>query len=302
MFAAAILVPAAAAGCARGGDQVAETVIEVVTAAPQSPSSPQAPASQSPSSAPASSPGAVPAGAARLIEEYDEFAGSLDSPVGVAIVPVGGGAEPILLGDQTPMVAWSTIKVPLALAAERKNGPSSAENAAIVNSDNSSAEELWASLGTNAEASAAVTAVLREGGDEHSDVPAQQLRPPYTIFGQTVWKLGDAATFTANLPCLPGSEQVVDLMGQVSGNQQWGVEVMRSPKSTAVKGGWGPGAQSGYDVRQIGLVTFRNGDRVAIAMATNAAGSSMDGGTGQLNSVARWLNQRLELLPRGSCG
>ncbi|MFW0796252.1 hypothetical protein AAFP30_20735 [Gordonia sp. CPCC 205515] len=236
-----------------------------------------------------------------LAADFRRTAATIGMPVGVAIAPVGGNAVPALsLGDQTVRVAWSTIKVPLALAAERVNGPSAAETAAIVNSDNASAEQLWASLGTPTEAAAAVTAVLREGGDQQTVVPAQQLRAGFTIFGQTQWALPDAATFTAHLPCLPGSAHVVQLMGQVAGNQQWGVEVMRTPASTAVKGGWGPGDSGGYLVRQIGLIRYRDGQSTAVTMS--AFGGSMDGGIAALNALARWLDRHIMRLPRGRCG
>ncbi len=228
-----------------------------------------------------------------------EFA-RLGVPVGVAIAPVGkSAAAPIVLGRSAPVVAWSTIKVPLAVAAQRANGPTAAETNAIINSDNASAEQLWASLGDNATASAAVTGVLREGGDATTVVPSQRLRSGYTIFGQTLWPLSNAATFTAHLPCLPGTEHVVSLMGQVAGNQQWGVEVMAAPKMTAVKGGWGPGQTAGYVVRQIGLITYRDSTMTAIAMST--VGSSMGEGIASLNAVANWLNRNISRLPRGRC-
>ncbi|MDL9938462.1 hypothetical protein QSJ18_17070 [Gordonia sp. ABSL1-1] len=220
--------------------------------------------------------------------------------VGVAMAPVGGDAVAALtLGDRTDRVAWSTIKVPLAVAAERVNGPSAAETAAIIDSDNDAAQTLWSSLGSDAAAAQAVTSVLREGGDQTSVVPARQRRAGYTIFGQTRWSLSAAATFTAHLPCMPGTDHVRGLMGRVAGNQQWGVEIMRAPTSTAVKGGWGPGESSGYLVRQIGIITFGDGRATAVAMS--ALAGSMSGGVAALNAVANWLSRHLRSLPRGRC-
>ncbi len=228
------------------------------------------------------------------------MAAQVGVPVGVALAPVGrGDSRPIMLGDNTPQVAWSTIKVPLAVAAERQNGPSTAESNAIINSDNASAEALWSSLGSDAVAARKVTAVLREGGDTQSTVPAQRLRAGFTVFGQTVWTLPAAATFTAHLPCMPGTAHVVSLMGQVAGNQQWGIEVMSTPRSTAVKGGWGPGVDGSYLVRQIGLITFSDGRQTAVAMS--AAGGSMSGGIAALNAIGNWLNRNAARLPRGAC-
>lgn len=269
--------------------------------APISPVTVTVTASPSSSGAPSSAVAAPAAAANRaMAADFRRIAATIGMPVGLAIAPVGGRAVPALsLGDQMTRVAWSTIKVPLAIAAERANGPSAAETMAIVNSDNASAEQLWESLGTSDRAATAVTAVLREGGDRQTVVPSQQRRAGFTTFGQTLWSLPNAATFTANVPCLPGSAHVVQLMGQVAGNQQWGVEVMRSPVSTAVKGGWGPGEASGYLVRQIGLIRFRDGRATAIAMS--AVGGSMSDGIVALNTLAEWLDHQIRRLPRGRC-
>jgi len=283
--AAALVMPLAACGSDSSSDTVA-TVTQTVTAGATSTSTGAPPSSTS-----------GPKSSAKLAASFDAL--TLSQPVGLAVVPVGGG-DPLLFGDQTPQVAWSTIKVPLALAAERKNGPSSAESAAITASDNASAEALWASLGGGEQAAQAVTAVLREGGDTESTVPSQKLRGEFTIFGQTTWPLKNAATFTSNLPCLPGSRRLISLMGQVAGNQQWGVETIRA-KSTAVKGGWGPSVTGGYVVRQIGLITKRDGSRIAVAMSTYSAGASMESGIAALNQAGSWVASHLASLPSGKC-
>ena len=191
-------------------------------------------------------------------------------PVGVAIVPVGKSEPLITAGDQTPMVAWSTIKVPLAVASERAGGQSAPQTRAIVESDNSAAESLWASIGSDTDAAAAVTAILREAGDTTTTVPSAQLRAGFTTFGQTTWPLAAAAAFTAHLPCMAGTEHVLALMGQVAGNQQWGGGDGR----TVIDGGQGrlgSGPVLGEVVRQIGLVTHSDGTMTAIAMATQGA-------------------------------
>lgn len=278
-------------GCASGDSESGPTSTVTVYATPSS-SAPSASSASSSSPSSAANPA--------LAASFQKVASGTGLRVGVAVAPVGEDSKATMVfGDRDPGVAWSTIKVPLAVAAERENGRSDAETNAIINSDNASAEELWASLGTAEEASAAVTAVLREGGNPDVTVPSQQLRAGFTVFGQTVWSLPDAATFTGHLPCMPGTEHVVSLMGQVAGNQQWGVEIMRLPKSTAVKGGWGPGVDGAYLVRQIGLITYRNGARSAVAMS--AVGGSMSGGIAALNAMANWLNQNITALPRGGC-
>ncbi|MGW5523543.1 hypothetical protein [Gordonia sp. NPDC003950] len=279
-------------GCATSDSAGPQSTVTVYA----SPSS-----SSTSSSAYASSPSSVtPASNQALAASFRRVASGTGLTVGVAVAPVGGPSRPtITLGDLTPGVAWSTIKVPLAVAAERENGESASEANAIINSDNASAEALWASLGSNEEASRKVTAVLREGGNPNVVVPSVQQRAGFTIFGQTAWTLPAAATFVGHLPCMQGTEHVVSLMGQVAGNQQWGVEVMRLPKATAVKGGWGPGVDGAYLVRQIGLVTYRSGEQSAVAMS--AVGGSMSGGIAALNAVGNWLNANIAALPRGRC-
>ncbi|MFE0749663.1 hypothetical protein [Gordonia sp. NPDC058843] len=283
------------AGCATEPDAEPIDPVTVTVTADPSASTPAGPGPSAPNSS--ASP---PASYGGLAASFRTMAASTGLTVGIAIAPVGGSAVPALtLGDETPRVAWSTIKVPLAVAAERANGPSPAARAAIVDSDNASAESLWSSLGGGQAAADSVTAVLRDGGDTTTVVPATQRRAGFTVFGQTVWSLPDAATFTAGLPCLPGARNVVALMGRVAGNQQWGIEIMPAPRATAVKGGWGPGVADGYLVRQIGIVTFRDGQRAAVAMS--AVGGSMSGGIAALNSAANWLDANLVRLPRGRC-
>lgn len=285
---AVVAVAALCAGCATDQEATPSPVIVTVTASATS-------------SAYAAPPTSASAESVALQQRLSSIAAAAIQPVGISVTPVGGElADTVSAGDQSTQVAWSTIKVPLAVAAERENGRSASQTAAITQSDNAAAEALWASLGSDAQASAAVTAVLRDGKDPTTVVPSQHLRAGFTIFGQTQWPLPNAATFTANLPCIEGSAHVIDLMGQVAGNQQWGVEIMAAPRATAVKGGWGPGAMSGYLVRQIGLITYRDGSQTAIALSS--VGASMGSGIAALNAAANGLNKSLRLLPRGRCG
>ncbi|MEE3849944.1 hypothetical protein VZC37_06345 [Gordonia sp. LSe1-13] len=287
LSAAAALVLAGCEVDLPGGEITPVTV--TVTAG----SSPALPATDA--STPRDSPDQI-----KLRSGFNRLSASIGAPVGIAVAPVGGVADPRLqFGDQSSHVAWSTIKVPLALAAQRAIGPTAAETAAIVDSDNESAEHLWAALGTPAQAAAAVTGILREGRDEETIVPEQRRRPGFTVFGQTVWALPAAATFTANLRCLPGGRPVAALMSRVASNQKWGAEIMPSPTSTAVKGGWGPGIAGGYLVRQIALVDHSDGRATAVAMS--AVADSLDSGVAHLNAIGNWLDAVLNQLPRGRC-
>lgn len=236
----------------------------------------------------------------RLRDGFAELSQTLAQPVGISIAPVGGDTT-LDLGDQTAQVAWSTIKVPLALAAQRQNGAAVTADvtAAIISSDNAAAERLWASLGPPQTAAEQVERVLAEAGDTTTEVSSERSRPGFTAFGQTVWTLPASAGFTAGLPCLPDSGNVVDLMGRVDGGQQWGLS--RVDRSVAVKGGWGPLLDGGYLVRQIGIITADDGQQIAVSMSTHAPGATMDSGIAALNEVGDWLNTQLRSLPRGRC-
>ncbi|QKT06549.1 hypothetical protein HUN08_04610 [Gordonia sp. X0973] len=242
---------------------------------------------------------ALGAGALGLNKSLEPL--GLNQKVVVAIAPVGRVDEPIVIGDNKPaQVAWSTIKVPLAIAAERKHrGPMPQTVAAIVASDNEAAQALWASLGDGQQASAAVTAVLREAGDRRTVVPATPKRPPYTVFGQTTWSAENAARFTAGMACLPDSARVRQLMGKVDAEQRWGAATLGA--RAGVKGGWGPGTGGGYVVRQLALITHRDGSQTAAAIVTFGSGTSMASGTSALNHVGAWLAKQEKNLPRGYC-
>ncbi|MFT3661925.1 MAG: hypothetical protein QM809_11140 [Gordonia sp. (in: high G+C Gram-positive bacteria)] len=224
----------------------------------------------------------------------------LKTPTGIALAPVGGGT-PVLLGDQTIRDAWSTIKIPLALAAERRNGQNRSETKAIVDSDNRSARRLTRSLGSPGEAVDAVTSVLREGGDARTLVLPATDDDEWPHLGETLWALSDSALWTAKLPCMDGSEHILALMAQVGRTQNWGLR-KASSEDAAVKGGWGVDERDrGYLVRQIGILTLDDGSRVAVSMSVHAPKMSYDTGVTVMNTLGRWLGRHRALLPGGRC-
>ncbi len=230
---------------------------------------------------------------------HDSFGAlRLPAPTGVAITPVGGGRS-LLFGDQTPQDAWSTIKAPLGLAAERMHGMSRTEAHAVIDSDNRSARILTRSFGGPDEATKALENVLREGGDMVTE-PARRHGRDFPMLGETRWALADSAGWTANLPCLTGSEHMLELMRGVSRVQDWGVRRIGG-RSTAVKGGWGEAPDGGYVVRQIGLVTLPNGSQAAVSASVHKAGMTFETGTAALDQVAHWLKANLTRIPGGEC-
>jgi len=209
---------------------------------------------------------------------FDELAQTVPGKVGVAIA--SAGAEPVSLGEWSDGVAWSTIKVPLAVAALRA-GVAHADQlvAAITRSDNAAAEELWSQLGDPA--APLVQSVLREAGDPVSVVESRRLRAEYTPFGQTRWSLADQARFAAGLSCVSEASRIVDLMGALSVDHRWGL----AAKGFAAKGGWGPGLTDGYLVRQFAIVS----GTVGVAVAAEVREGGYQVGVDAINSVADWV-------------
>ena len=139
---------------------------------------PSQPESTQSSSAPASQPSQVPASPATpavpppvaggpFATEFASLAAQLNATVGIVVRPVGAGPAPVTAGEWSTGTAWSTIKVPLAIAGLRETNPpqvTDAMRAAITQSDNEAAESIWQSLGDPAEAAKKVEAVLAETG------------------------------------------------------------------------------------------------------------------------------------------
>lgn len=215
---------------------------------------------------------------------------------GIALTPAGGDGQILTAGAWQDGVAWSTIKVPLAIAATRVDQQAAGSaSSAIRNSDNTAAESLWAGLGGGASASRAVTEVLAEGGVTNAPVPSVRTRAEYSIFGQTRWSLVDQARFAGALPCLDAAGPVVELMGEISQDQRWGLGQIQGAR---FKGGWGPGESGGYLVRQFGLVPGVDGD-VAVAMAVDAP--SFEAGVAILSAMADALAPELSTIRGGRC-
>jgi hypothetical protein len=212
---------------------------------------------------------------------------------GLAVSGVGLNRPVSQVGTLRDGVAWSTIKVPIAVAVEARAGshPTTAEQSlltrAITVSDNSAAEELWASLGPPNAAAAAVRNVLASTGDTSTRVETRVLRPGFTSFGQTQWPLAAQQRFIAGLPCLPNAEPVLSLMTQVVSDQRWGLGSIGT--DTQFKGGWGPDPDGRYLVRQMGIVRLANGRLLAASILTMPADASFETGTANLTQIARWL-------------
>lgn len=261
------------------------------------------------------------------------LAGGLVQHVAVAIAPVGPApVSPIILsghpeagqppaGGDGPedLVAWSTIKVPLALAVIDRAGADSSttspgedsSDAGVTTSDgsgipedldpmlrasdNAAADRAWASLGDPRRAAAQVQAVLRSGGDRHSRVPSEVTVPGYSAFGQTEWALRDQAIFTARLPCLDGYREIAEPLTEVDPIQLWGVASLDGAVS---KAGWGSTAE-GYVVRQLAVLPAGRGQ---VAVSLQALAADHASAVSALDALAEALAEVIPTLEGGRCG
>ena len=200
-----------------------------------------------------------------LAADFDHLTAGLHAEAGIAVSAVGTGQPPMTLGQWRSGPAWSTIKVPLVIAAlrdEPRPDVTDAMRAAIVGSDNAAAESIWTGLGDPVSAAHKVEAVLRETGDP-TTVRAQRSRPEFSAFGQTDWSLIDQARFMAKAVCDKANAPVFTLMGEVEADQLWGIGTVGDSR---FKGGWGPSPTGSYLVRQMGVLAGPTG-MIAVALA-----------------------------------
>lgn len=267
----------------------------------QAPPSDQAPAPDSdvapdPHAVP-TDPGAPDQPSPTDAEAFDRIAAGLPTGSGLAMAPVGRPDLVRTAGNLATDVAWSTVKVPLAIAALRVSPDlAGVAEQAITISDNAAAETLWSALGGEPGAAAAVETVMAQAGDGTTRVPTSRLRPGFSTFGQSLWALGDQARFAAGLACMPDADPVLGMMTRIDPSQQWGLG--RVP-GAAFKGGWGPTMDgTGYLVRQFGVIATNNG-LVGVAIATYAP--DMGSGAAQLSGIGDRIAAEVGSIGGGEC-
>jgi len=221
-----------------------------------------------------------------LAAAFDEFSAALPAKTGIAVAPAGGRL--VSLGWWSSGVAWSTVKVPLAIAA-LSEGNAALVSRTITASDNVAAEELWSQLGDSA--SNLVQSVVRAAGDPTTVVESRRLRPGYTPFGQTRWSLVGQARFAAGLSRVPQASRIIDLMRDLAPAHRWGL----SAKGFAAKGGWGPGIADDYLVRQFAVIPAGSAT-IGVALAAEVGDGGYEAGVEVVNSLTDWLVERLPEL------
>ena len=214
-----------------------------------------------------------------------------DNPgTGIAVAGGGGG---FAAGMTDPVAAWSTAKVPLAIAAERAGvAEDNTVTQAITYSDNAAADSLWEALGGGQDAARATQAVIGA-----VTVPATPPREGFSSFGQTQWSVAQQAKFVSSLGCMDGAEPVLAAMGQPDPAQNYG---LGSLEGAVKKGGWGPATDGSYEARQMGLVTL-GGHTVAVALYASADSGDYGDAQQMLTRLAAQLESSEVEWPAAGC-
>lgn len=209
--------------------------------------------------------------------------------LGVATV---GEEQPEAAGFTAPSPAWSTIKVPIAIAATRTT-PELEEDAraAVTASDNAAAQRLFDATGPEA-----VDVVLAHAGLA-ARVNTAPLRPEFSTFGQTQLSVADEAVLAGRLACVESAAPVLAHMGKIDPAQAYGLGTV----GALFKGGWGPDTTGAYQVRQFGLVPRGDGSWAPVALTALPADGSYATGQAMLTAAAEALAEDPERLPAAAC-
>ena len=160
-------------------------------------------------------------------------------------------------------------------------------------SDNEAAAALFADLerahGGLAGASATVGEVLREAGDGTTEVSTRG-RDGFSTYGQTDWSLPNQQLFMSKLAakCIGSTESdeyVLSLMGEVS-SDDWGLGSAGLPARW--KGGWGPGTDGRYLVRQMGILEV-GGKEAVVTLAAIPSNGQFETAEQMATTIAQWL-------------
>ncbi len=235
-----------------------------------------------------------------LAADFGDVEAELEGEVG-ATIGAPGSSQVVAIGDLSSGSAWSTSKVPISLRLLRDvGGPSglSAPQAdemrrALTLSDNEAAAALFADLerkhGGLVGASAAVGEVLREAGDSTTEISTQG-REGFSTYGQTDWSLANQQLFMSRLAakCIGSAEAdeyVLGLMGEV-GSDSWGLGSAGLPARW--KGGWGPGIDGRYLVRQMGVLEV-GGKEAVVTLAAIPSNGEFETAEQMATTIAQWL-------------
>ena len=251
-----------------------------------------------------------PSGPPATSSSFASFERGLPGRIGIAYTAPGRASRVDTMGDLQSGSAWSTIKVAVAARVIKDahgSGSLTSDQRSLISSalrvsDNSAAMQLWNELvsryGSASGAAHAVTQVLTAAGDTGTSVSSVG-RASFSPYGQTDWSLAGQVHFMAALAggCVPGSSYLLNEMSQVVADQRWGLGTVGS---NVFKGGWGPGTDGKYLVRQMGTLPTKGGSSV-VAMAALPNDGQFSTGQEMLDQLAGWARGTLKTPAASGC-
>lgn len=213
--------------------------------------------------------------------------------IGIAVFDAQGVVS---TGAQRKPLAWSTIKVPIALAAERVGKPDQyLIDKGLKESDNATPWVLWTQIRAANGGSERKTRLAVSRVTAKSDARPYFPRTPEgypTPYGYARWGIEEQARFAATLPCTHKGERVYKAMGDVVDWQSYGLGRI---DGMHFKGGWGRHEDGTYTQRQMGVLNVGDGHLgFAIYSYHPGDGTKYLGGEAALDAVAHQLKVMLK--------
>ncbi|MHA2787736.1 hypothetical protein ACXZ66_01095 [Corynebacterium sp. S7] len=198
-------------------------------------------------------------------EQITQIEEEFDSLVAISVYSPNGNVS---LGSIATMPAWSTIKVPIALASlEQCSYDDELRDELIADSlewsDNDSAYSLWTCLGTDDEAKDLVEDVVAESGTSINIAPA---------YGMTEWSVAAQARYGYSLTELDSDNPVIQGMSNVIDEQSFGIGEI---DGAVFKGGWSDTEEGTFQTRQFGFIEV-GGEQYGIAIAADSLSGSQE--------------------------
>ena len=202
----------------------------------------------------------------------------------VAVTPLGSG-QTMTVGDHRRDFAWSTIKVPVVVAADsRRTGSRADKSAALRYSNNGAARRVYDSLGPSRRS--ILNRHLRAHGDGRTRTSA--VAP-----GLTYWHVAHQSRYASRIACAPKARPARIEMKKARPSYPFGLLQTKLKSRTIQKIGYG-----GKEVRQLAIVTLSDGRKYGVSILA-------DGGFGparaKVDRIARWVANRLDHLPARRC-
>lgn len=234
--------------------------------------------------APVTPPPAAPAAPEPefTLDGMDDAMAAIEAETGTQVgIALFDGSSDTTAGSVGILPAWSTIKIPIALAAQEhcaygEETVAELTSAAIEYSDNDAASALWSCLGPDAEASRIVGEEISQGG------MSVQVGP---YFGTTSWPVPAQAHYAHHLASVPADNPVISEMHKIDPEQSYGLgRIADMP----FKGGWSDAPDGSFHSRQLGFFTD-GGTTYGVAIAARSVEGSEADCQAALDAIAAYL-------------